>query len=130
MTNDKELGIERFHVAVATASCHPKAKRAKNATPRQASFANLVVNSKFTIKLSISSLCPVMSSLKETRYLLLVSFIKRVTKANEFAILYDVTISDSSLRYCESWMCIQILRYLAPCRTTLFGANLEFKGFS
>ena len=115
MTNDKELGIERFQVAVATASCHPYAKRAKNATPRQASFANLVVNSKFTIKLSISSLCPVMSSLKETRYLLLVSFIKRVTKANEFANLYDVTISDSSLRYCESWMCIQILRYLAPC---------------
>ena len=56
-----------------------------------------------------------MSSLKETQDLLSVSFIKRVTKANEFAILHDVTISDSSLRYCESWMCVQILRYLAPC---------------
>ena len=71
-----------------------------------------------------------MSSLNETQDLLLVSSIKRVTKANEFAILHDVTISDSSLRYCESWMCVQILRYLAPCRTTLFGANLELKGFT
>ena len=71
-----------------------------------------------------------MSSLKETQDLLSVSFIKRVTKANEIAILHDVTISDSSLRYCESWMCVQILCYLAPCRTTLFGASLELKGFT
>ena len=80
MTTDKKLGIERLEVAVATAGYYPQAKRTKNATPRRASFANLVVNSIFTMKLSIPSHCPVMSSLKETHDLLLVSFIERVTK--------------------------------------------------
>ena len=80
MKTDKKLGIERLPVAVATASSHPQAKRAKNTTLPRASFANLVVNSNFTIKLSIPWHFPVTSSLKETEDLLLVSFIERVTK--------------------------------------------------
>ena len=38
-----------------------------------------------------------MASLKETRDLLLVSYVKGVIKANEFAILYDVNMSKNPL---------------------------------
>ena len=38
-----------------------------------------------------------MSSLKETRHLLLVSRVKGIINANEFAILYDVNMSKNPL---------------------------------
>ena len=78
-----------------------KAHEKRDAAPSELRKAG----GKFKINNKASSRflhCPVTSSLKETQDLLLVSFIKRVTKVNEFAILYNVTISDSSLRYCES----------------------------
>ena len=67
-------------------------------TPRLASF--LRVGGKFIIHdkaVDYLHFAKVMSSLKETQDLLLVSSVKIIINANEFAILYDVNLSKNPL---------------------------------
>ena len=88
----------RRRFARVSVTIRTQSARKRDAVPARRAFAELVANSWSMRKLSITLHFPkVMSILKETRDLLLVSCVKGIINANEFPILNDVNISKNPL---------------------------------